>query len=104
MKEEGGRRKEEGGRRKEEGGRRKEEGGRRKEEGGRSKEQGARSKEQGARGKEGLVHEIQKGSVQQECCACGDQNDEPVILMSTGSFLLLHFAFNSSSFTLFCIF
>ena len=50
------------------------------------------------------MHEIQKGSLQQECCACGDQNDEPVILMSTGSFLLLHFAFNSSSFTLFCIF
>ena len=39
--------------------------------------------------------EMQKGLVEQEFCACGDQNIEPVILMSTDFFL--HFVLNFSS-------
>ena len=35
------------------------------------------------------MHEIQKGLVQQ-FCACGDQNAEPVILMSTVPLTILN--------------
>ena len=42
------------------------------------------------------MHGRQKRSLQPERCVCGDQNVEPVILMSTGSLLFISFLFFDS--------